>query len=487
MNLHRRAFMALAAAAPLAGPSLLRAAPGAGELRDDIAILRRALALHPGLLRYLTPAALDQHLAELERRFPAAPDLQSQFLLLAGFLARVRCGHTQCNPYNQSKAVVAGLFNRPTRLPFAFTWIGGRMIVLPGEGGSAGLAPGTEITAINGEPAPRLLARLLAYARADGHNDGKRIAQMAMRNTERFETFDLFQGLLQPPRDGAFTLRFRTPQGRRGHTEVAALGPEQRAAARHPVETAGTAEPLWRWAMRDGIAVLTMPTWAVYNSRWGWEAWLRDRLDSLAGARGLIIDLRDNEGGNACGNAILARLAPRDLDFAGDRHWVRYRQTPPDLDRYLDTWDPSFRTLGAKGRDLGNGFFDLGTEATDRIVAAPRPLRLKVAALVGPTCSSATFAFARRAQETGLVRLFGEETGGNLRGINGGAFFFVRLPGSGLEFDVPLIGNFPLHPQPDRGVLPDVAIAPRAADIATGTDRCMVAARHWIGSGPAAG
>ena len=226
-----------------------------------------------------------------------------------------------------------------------------------------------------------------------------------------------------------------------------------------------------------------MPSWVMYNSKWHWEAWLDERLGSLKGARGLIIDLRDNEGGNECGNVILSRLAGKDLDFAGYRQLVRYRHTPKDIDQYLDTWDDSFRSIGEKGVDVGNGFYELGKEETDSIAAVGPRIDLPVAALVGPTCSSATFSFARRSKESNLVRLFGEPTGGNLRGINGNGYFFVRLPGSGLEFDLPIVGNFPVvDPQPDRGVLPDFNVMPSVADIVAGHDPCVEAVKNWIGA-----
>lgn len=483
MMLNRRQMIAAGGATLLAAPATLRAAPSAGELADDIGIVRRALALHPGLYRYQSPRQVDARLKRLGREFAVAGSLDRQYLLLSAFTAQVRCGHTQCNPYNQKKAVVSALFERPTRVPFEFDWIGGRMVVLADHSGTGKLPRGTEILAIDGEPASRLLGRLMAYARADGGNDAKRVKQMAMRGTDRLETFDIFQGLLRPPVDGHFRLRYRTPDGRGGEGTFAALTAAQRLATRRTIETNGATEPFWTWAMTDGVATLTMPSWVMYNSKWDWQAWLTERLDTLKGAKGLILDLRDNEGGNECGNAILARLAPRDLDFPGYRELVRYRRTPKDLDPYLDTWDDSFRSIGETARDVGNGFYELGKEATDTIRAVGPRLDLKVAALVGPTNSSATFAFARRAQESGLVRLFGEPTGGNLRGINGGAYYFVRLPGSGLEFDVPIKGYYPATPQPDRGVLPDVAVRPSIADIAAGRDPVMAAARAWIARG----
>lgn len=477
--LTRRHMLAASGGAMLLPYSGLRAAPSTGELAADIDIVRDTLALHPGLYRYQTPRQADERITKLKQDYAAAATLEEQFLHLSAFTATIRCGHSQCNPYNQKRAVVAKLFERPTKLPFEFDWIGGRMVLLA-DRSPLGLPRGTEILSIDGEAPRHLLANLVRYARADGSNDAKRVAQMAMQNIDRFETFDIYQSLLHPPRDGHFHIAYRTPTGHEAEAEVAALTPEQRRATRHTLETDGTSEPFWTWEMRGDIAVLTMPSWVMYNSKWDWEPWLKERLDSLSGAKGLIIDLRENEGGNECGNAILARLSPKDIALQGYRQLVRYRRTPTRLNPYLDTWDDSFRTIGEKASDAGNGFYELGKEESDTIPAVGPRLILPVAALIGPICSSATFSFARRAHESGLVRLFGEPSGGNLRGINGNGYFFVRLPGSGLEFDMPIIGNFAVTPQPDRGVLPDVAVRPTIADIAAEQDACMDAAAAWI-------
>lgn len=193
------------------------------------------------------------------------------------------------------------------------------------------------------------------------------------------------------------------------------------------------------------------------------------------------MDLRANEGGNDCGDGLLARLAPRDLTFETSEERLRFTRTPAALDPFLDTWDDSFRTLGVDSEPLGDGWYrrrpaDGGYALLEAV--APR-LTLPVAALVGPTNSSATFQFAQRAQAAGLVRLFGQETGGNRRGINGGCYFFVRLPASGLEFDLPLIGYFPAEPQPDAGLAPDVVVEETVEDLIHGRDRTLDAALAW--------
>jgi C-terminal processing protease CtpA/Prc len=103
--------------------------------------------------------------------------------------------------------------------------------------------------------------------------------------------------------------------------------------------------------------------------------------------------------------------------------------------------------------------------------------------LVDAVCSSATFQFALAIKQNGMAALVGESTGGNRRGINGGAYFFIRLPATGLEVDLPIIGYFPPEPQPDAGVLPDVPVMPSVTDIARGRDPAMAAALARIGAG----
>ena len=487
--LDRRGFiggagrMAAGGAALAMLPEIL-AAQQTGTL-NDMEVLRGALGLHPGLYRYNTPREIEGSLMCLETALAQAETRAERFVAIQRFLSTIRCGHTQCNFYNQSDAVVAELFDRPTRVPFAFAWLGDAMVVTADLSGTGKLAPGTRILTLNGLPVSDILYRLLPLTRADGHNDAKRRVQLEMRNTDRLDYFDIYQGLLLPPEGEVTRLTARRPDGSEFAAEFPALGLAARQATITVPEDDGNTTPLWTWEMRDDVAVLTMPTWVMYNTKWDWQGWLDERLASLSGARGLVMDLRDNEGGNECGNAILSRLTEKDIQFPGYRQLVRFRETPAELDPYLDTWDKRFRKIGVAAEDIGGGFYQLPgkTEETDFIPARSPRLTVPVAALISPVCSSATFSFARRAQESGLVRLFGETSGGNLRGINGGAYFFVRLPQSGIEFDVPLIGYYPQSPLSDAGVHPDAFIPRTIADIAAGRDACKDAAIAWVRRG----
>jgi len=474
--------VAAAAAGALGAPALASPVPGAGWA-EDIAILRRAYgALHPGLYRYQTPEETSRRFARLERDFARAASLEEAYLALSRMLATIRCGHSYANFFNQSDAVAAALFNRRTRLPFFFRWIDGRMVVTEPHREAPLLARGAIVEAIDGRDARAMLKTLLAYARADGGNDAKRRALLEPEAGQSLDFFDIFHGLLFPPRRaGFFTLRVR---GERGVAtiDVPALGPEARLGG--DAASADADAPQWTFSLGDdGVGLLRMPGWALYDSRWNWTGFLDEMFATLASerARGLIVDIRGNEGGLDCGHEIISRLIDKDLTLEGYERRVRYRKTPDDLNPYLDTWDNSFRDWGDAATPIDGGMFRL-TRWTDpqrgEVIAAAKPrFSGKVAVLIDSNNSSATFQFANIVQSNGLATLVGAPTGGNRRGINGGAFFFLRLPNSGLEVDVPLIGSFPRTPQPDAGILPDIAAAPTIADIRAGRDRALETAR----------
>ena len=46
--------------------------------------------------------------------------------------------------------------------------------------------------------------------------------------------------------------------------------------------------------------------------------------------------------------------------------------------------------------------------------------------------------------------------------------FFLRLPKSQIEMDLPLIATLPTLPQPDAGLTPDVLVEPTLQDVVNG-------------------
>ncbi len=462
----------------------------ASELQADFAILKRAYEeMHPGLYRYNSQAQMEANFAALAAELNQDLTLQQAYLAFSIFLAKIKCGHSYPNFYNQPKAVAETLFKPPGRVPFYFRWLNRRMIVTRNFSTDKNLLPGTEVVAINGVPVKKILARLMTIARADGSNDAKRISYLEVSGESNYEAFDIYFQMFFPSPGNTMELEIRQPPASKKMVlSVPALTYEQRVA---PIKTEiearrGGDAPLWDFKYPDErTAYLRMPTWAVFNSKWDWKAFLEKFFDGLAGKKtaNLVIDLRGNEGGAGVGDVILSRLIKQDLRLEQFKRMVRYRSAPADLAPYLDTWDRSFADWGAAATDFKDGFYTLKRDNDakgDIIKASARPFEGRTFVLVDSSNSSATFEFAQAVQQNRLATLVGQPTGGNQRGINGGAFFFLRLPHTKIEIDLPLIGFYPTGVRPDAGLQPDIPVEPRVEDIAGGVDAELNALRPHL-------
>lgn len=466
----------------------------AEDLQSDLVVLRRAYEeLHPGLYRYNTKAEMDAHFGELQHKLSHDLSVQDAYLAFSEFAAQVKCGHTYPNFYNQTKEIAAELFEGQNRVPFYFVWMNDRMVVTRDFTPDHELPRGTQVLAINGNSSNAILQKMMTIARADGSNDAKRVAYLEVTGDDKYEAFDIYFPMFFPQRGTGMLLSIQRPGERKAaEITVQALSYSERLAPRRAQEATlqGGDQPLFEWKyLENGSAYLRMPSWALYNSKWDWKTWLNAKLDELAdkSAPALIVDLRGNEGGNDVGDEILSRLITKDLTIPGYRRLVRYRQTPADLNSYLDTWDPSFKDWGPAAHDLEKPwptappvhYYQLIREGEsadgDVIVHSAKPFHGKLFVLIDANNSSATFQFDQIVKENKLGTLVGQPTGGNLRGINGGAFFFLRLPKSHIEMDLPLIARFPSTPQPDAGITPDIPVTKSIDDIVAGADPEMAA------------
>jgi C-terminal processing protease CtpA/Prc len=471
--------------------SLFAAAPAgatipSADLRQDARLLRRAFeTLHPGLHRYATPAEISDAFAALDAEFSRDRTLAEAYLAISRLTARVRCGHTYPNFFNQRKAVAEPLFESTRRVPFFFRWLDGKMVVTRSFAADPRLAPGAEVAAIDGVPAATILARLLPLVRADGGNDAKRVSLLEVQGRGRYEAFDVYFPLLFPSTATTLELRVRGPGRARAERVIvpAQTAADRRRAVEASREGSAPDAPLWTLEYADDIAVWRMPTWSTYNTKWDWKQALAQGFADVVARRprALVLDLRENEGGtDAVADSILAHLGAEPVPLRKVTERVRYRRVPEDLAPYLDTWDPSFKDWGARAVEEADGFYRLTEEDAGAVASAP-PATSRysgpVFVLTSAVNSSATFAFVQAVKEARLATLVGEPTGGNQRGTNGGAFFFLRLPRTGIEVDVPLIGYFPEGTPPDAGIVPDVIVTPRPSDIAAGKDAALDAVR----------
>ncbi len=162
-------------------------------------------------------------------------------------------------------------------------------------------------------------------------------------------------------------------------------------------------------------------------------------------AKGLIIDVRKNQGGNsAYGDAIISYLTNKPLKGS---HW-KTRQ-------YM----PAFRAWGKK-EQWYEGDHDIVMPRKEGTFNGP------IVVLTGPSTFSAGEDFVVPLHASGRAMVVGEKTGGST-----GQPLFIKLPGRG---SARICTKWDTYPDGREfvgvGIIPDVEVHPSPADIAAGRD-----------------
>ena len=453
----------------------------ASELSDDLALLERTLrSVHPGLTLHRPEAEIDAAFADLSRaasgladRYGDAIPVTEAYLPVAALLSAIRDGHTQLNPYNQTGSTRAALFDRADRVPFAFRLLGDRMVVTGDATPDRSLPPGTEVIALDGRLVPEVIAALLPYVRADGGNDGKRRALLQIAGTAPAEDFDILYPLVFET-SGDLSLTVRRPDGTEAEIHVARTTRDARLARladRDPDLPLTNDDELDVRVLDDGTGLVRIGTFATFNMETDYGAWLVNAFRQVSGAPRLIVDLRGNEGGWTDAALLLFRhllTEPVEISLWGSV--LAYDVFPEALRPHVMSWDDGYLDRSAVAVRLGDGTFRLQEPTTLPVPPAPDAYPGPAAVIMDADASSATFRLAMAIRETGAAVLVGQETGGSLHGLNAGSTVFLTLPHTGFVVDIPLIGSRPAAPGPDRGVIPDVLVAPDPDAVIAGRD-----------------
>ncbi len=455
----------------------LISAPG---LQEDFEILKKAYqSLHPGFYKHTDSVVMERYFKELERSLLQPLTIGQAYLIFSKFLAKVKCGHTYCNFWNQPEIVKEAIFDRKDKLPFTYRLVQKRMIVTKNASQSPFLKEGLEIKAINGVRVGRIIDSLITVVKADGANDRKRIYDLQLSGTGQYEAADVYFPLLFPPVNGAYLLEtYSLLDDRSAELSVQPITREERKAilAKRYGPQPDNPDQLWRFEILDEkVGYLKLGTHVVWKMDFKWKAFLADAFADLRTKQiqHLIVDVRGNEGGASEVNLVLGQYLTREpIMLPESQSIVKYDVVPPDLVPHLGTWDKSFYDIRKQVRPIGDGYFTTKRQSDSRIEITPnkKSFRGKTYLLVDAANSSATFTLAKYAKEYELATLIGTETGGSQKGITGGRMFFLTLPNSQIEMDIPLMTSFASADTPDAGITPDIWIEETVEDVINGKD-----------------
>jgi len=348
----------------------------------------------------------------------AASD-EEYWRLMESFGNLLRDGHTLVLP-------PPWLTGQESEPPLRIIAVEGRPVVLEGEG----LPPGTEILAVDGRPAEEVR---------------REVAASLPLITDQYREWGTARRLLRGPAGTEVQVRVRLPDGSEQEVRLRRTGP---LPPRPPLEVRDLGDGLFHVAVNT---MFTDETWQAFDRR----------FPDFAGVRGLILDLRWNNGGNAqVGWQILGRLIERPTRAAA----VRMRC-------YL----PTYRAYGFSQRWL---------VAEPAVIEPRRDLPTftgPVAVLSSPITGSAAEDFLVAFRESRRGPIVGGPSCGST-----GQTLAVPLPGGGAFLVCTKRDTFPDGtPFVGYGIQPDIPAALTIAGLAAGRDevleRAVEALRTWVG------
>ncbi len=392
-------------------------------LQEDIDHLRRVLLReHPAPFMYTTREYLE-HCFDSLRAEVDRPMTELRFLShIAALYRLLGDGHTMFLPSADDA-------DREKRfLPFSTYWDGQHLYVRSNGSDDDRMRPGAELVAINGVPAADILDTLLRGQIRDGRNTTYPtwILNRYFRAYYRysFGEPDTFNVMLQD-------------QQAPSHLRIAALPADsirahiERRDEGSMVPGQGGTSLLY---VQEGIAVLILPSFERGNLT-------KATLDSIfrdirrRGTDRLILDLRDNQGGEpGLAKELLAHVLTEPF------HLVQ------------------------KG------------PANGKCRPVMHPYAGKLVVLMNGGSFSATGMVLSCLERHGRATFIGEEAGGNRTVLSGSPKHF-RLPNTGLDCYISTrLWQLVDRPNDGHGVLPTIAVSATIEDIVHGRDPVMESA-----------
>ncbi|GAB3639663.1 S41 family peptidase [Spirosoma arcticum] len=458
----------------------------AQQLQADFAVLRKSYeTLHPGLYKYADKTTIDGYFAECQQALNHDQSLTDAYLTILKLTARFKCGHSYPNFYNQ-EGDVKTLFEQKNCLPFWFRLVDNRMVVT--WSADTAVPVGVEIQAIDGVPVRKIIQTMLPLVRADGSNDGKR-RDLLQIGGQKYEYFDVLLPMLFPSSKPTFTLKMNDLRTKKLAivTVNGVLHTDRNDEIKRKYPSANDTTATFGW-LDANTALMRINTFANWKTEFDFGKFYDESIAEFVQKNGqnLIIDSRRNEGGDfENGKKLIRHLitTPVVLDELQDC-WA-YTSMDSSLSPYIQNrWGYEWRYRPTSNFDrLPSGQYrEKGNRSPEPVQPATPHLSTHIYLLTSATNSSAGLLFANALKTQKLATLVGQTTGGNQKGITAGALFFMQLPNSGIEVDVPLIGMDynEAAKRPDAGVAPDVYVKPDVMDVVSGIDTEMNVVRARI-------
>lgn len=436
------------------------------QLREDFSVMRSAFEEgHPGLYRYSTKKEIDAWFDGTAKKISHPMSSLDFYRLVAPLCSKIKCGHTGIGV---SADTLQDLRENVPVLPFRVYCEHGRTFILKDLADSR--LEGSEILSINGLTTTKINKALSATTPRDGNS-----------------TDAVDYGLTLP---GRYQARLYTVVGLRSpfHLQLSRNG-EARSLV---VNGKGYSEVVGNqqdsdhtgdlsFAENGKIAVMRIKGFVGTGGPQDkpLDQWYDDAFKEIEdkGSKSLIIDVRDNGGGeDDYGRKLYAHLASDPFDYYSALYALKrdynFAKYVPDKDG-----KPTTLHIGAGFEDVGGKVVHTGHPNWGRQQPLLPHFGGQVLILENGGSFSTTGEFMSITRFHHRATFIGQESGAAYGGNNSGAMPMVILPNTKVKVVVPMIRyEMAVTGRLDRGIIPDVPVHYSIQDKLSGTDKEMAIA-----------
>ena len=457
----------------------------ANDLQADAKLLWNALnELHPGLYRHSDSSAMKQAYLSLQDDFSKEQSATETFLLLSEFTAKVKCGHTYLNPFNQNNGIIKSALEDKVLLPFSFSIVNQKLIV--DKTIHPQIGKNSVVTHINDVEVSTILNSLSKYIKADGNRAEKKIKDLEVQLTSKYEYFDYYFPMVYGIKDSV-SVTLNTGESK----TIQLVSKSERKEGLTGDQSKGTTslyDDQWNYEVKENVAYLKLGTFVTWRLSFDWEKYLDEFFEKIEaeGIQNLVIDIRGNEGGlTDAAKYLVKKLSKVKGETVFRKPHLAYKKVSDSLKPHVSTWSKLFYNNALWTKKLNENFRTAKFSANKpkRIKKNKNAFAGNTYLLIDESNSSATFILAEICKKNNYAVLVGKETGGTKKGITAGQIFFLTLPHTKIEVDIPLIGRYPLTDLPDEGIQPDIWVEKTIEGVVSNRDEVLEKTMELINSG----
>jgi len=400
-------------------------------LRQDFTMFRDSLEkFHAGLYRYQSKTHMDRLFNRYYAELDHPMNTVNYFDIISSVVSGIEDGHTECF---MAKETIDQLKAHVKWFPIQVRFIGERAYV---PCNTSEFAAGTELLSINDRTVNSIREQLFRRLSSDGSNETGKYEKMNGGHDPFFYLYYVVYG-----DTSTFTVAYKDSTGNK---RIKVLEGADLNHMECPPSEVKVDHYLRLDYLPGGIAVMTLRSFSnelLNKTRENFADFLAASFKELKmkGVNKLIIDLRQNGGGDDMNGALLYR-------YLTDKPFSFYASLATTTRQFTAADHPN---LAIQHPEADN-------------------YKGKIAFLIDGKSFSGAAEFSAIAKSNDRGPFIGEETGGGYYGNTSGSKLTIVLPNTHILVNIPLkkyVMAVKKARYKDRGVIPDYNIVPTMQDL----------------------